>query len=152
MNHAEYQQIVRQAHDVRILARNLASYQPLEDAIQRARTTAHGRRAGHEQLLLAVRDLAVAANSTKTLAGAVAAREPADDRGRRLSGSFTDPSAPAPAKNVSMGAGSAPEPEPALRAGGSSRGSHASAPVETVASDPGALRLRMGPAASGGPA
>lgn len=149
MNHAEYQRIVRQAHDVRILARNLASYQPLDDAIQRARTTAHGRRAGHEQLLVAVRDLATVANSTKTLAGAAAAREPADDRGRCLSGSFTDTSAPAPAKNVSMGAGSAPEPEPApVRVGGSSRGSHAPAPVETVASDPGARRLRMGPAAS----
>ena len=58
-----------------------------------------------------------------------------------------DSSAPAPA-NTSMGAGSAPEPESALRAGGSIRGAHAPAPVETLALDRPAAGERNRPTAS----
>jgi hypothetical protein len=147
MKHADYKRIVRLAHDVRVLARNLASYEPLEEAIERAHATAEGRRAGHPELLQTVRELARLHGTH--LAGAATAPEPV---ATYPAGSPTDdPCAPAPAKKiVSMGAGSAPEPGSAAvpRVSGSRRGSHAPAPSETLAFTSRAGGRRRGPAAS----
>jgi hypothetical protein len=146
MTAADYKRIVALARDVRVLARNIASYEPLEEAIERASATAHGRRAGHVQLLQTVRELAGLQGTH--LAGAAAAPGPVASY---PAGSPDDLCAPAPAKKiVSMGAGSAPEPGSAAvsRVGGSRRGSHAPAPVETLAFTSGTGGRRRGPAAS----